>query len=148
MKRAARLEAYVANFFAEESVTATAAAYDCHTAIRASARERFVVYPFVPDRLLPEQQKVLLAEATSLPCCSRSVPTRSLLTSLNDAQVLPELGKVLPFGANDLSRFSGIKLLLRAVISGEGADRQKALNNSWCITPLRNPVKVEIPFAR
>ena len=30
-----------------------------------------------------------------------------------------ELGKAMPFDANDLSRFSGIDLLLRAVISGE-----------------------------
>ena len=124
VKRAARLEAYVANFFAEEPVTVEQRLhYDCHTAIRASARERFAVYPFVPDRLLPEQQKVLLASAdiTTVLLQQESANTFSSFTSVKqDAQSFTlELGKVLPFGANDLSRFSGIEQLLRSVISGE-----------------------------
>ena len=47
--------------------------------------------------------------------------TFSSFTSVKqDAQSFTlELGKVMPFGANDLSRFSGIDLLLRELISGE-----------------------------
>ena len=124
VKRAARLEAYVANFFAEEPITVEQRLhYDCHTAIRVSARERFAVYPFVPDRLLPEQQKVLLARAdiTAVLLQQERANTFSSFTSVKqDAQSFTlELGKVMPFGANDLSRFSGIDLLLRALISGE-----------------------------
>jgi succinylglutamate desuccinylase len=124
VKRAARLEAYVANFFAEEPVTVEQRLhYDCHTAIRASARERFAVYPFVPDRVLPEQQQALLTRADIETVLLQQEPanTFSSFTSVKqDAQSFTlELGKVMPFGANDLSRFSGIDLLLRALICGE-----------------------------
>ena len=97
--------------------------YDCHTAIRASARERFALYPFVPDRALPEQQQALLtcADIETVLLQQEPANTFSSFTSVKqDAQSFTlELGKVMPFGANDLSRFSGIDLLLRALISGE-----------------------------
>ena len=124
VKRAASLEAYVTNFFAEEPVTVVQRLhYDCHTAIRASARERFAVYPFVPDRILPAQQKALLARAdipTVLLQQERANTFSSFTSVKQDAQSFTlELGKVMPFGANDLSRFSGIDMLLRALISGK-----------------------------
>tara|TARA_B100000575_G_C23051344_1_gene605203 strand:+ start:137 stop:1150 length:1014 start_codon:yes stop_codon:yes gene_type:complete len=123
VKRAAKLEAYVANFFAEEPVTVVQRLhYDCHTAIRASVRERFAVYPYVPNRVLPEQQQAFLesAEINTVVLQQQSANTFSSFTSVkqNAQSFTLELGKVMPFGANNLARFSGIDMLLRDLISG------------------------------
>jgi succinylglutamate desuccinylase len=123
VKRAAKLEAYVANFFAEEPVTVTQRFhYDCHTAIRDSARERFAVYPYVKERELPETQKAFLATADiqTVLLQQDEANTFSSFTSLkhNAQSFTLELGKVKPFGENDLSRFKGIDGALRSVIAG------------------------------
>lgn len=124
VKRAAKLEAYVANFFAEEPVTAHQRYhYDCHTAIRDSARERFAVYPFVPSRVLPANQKAFLARADiqTVLLQRKEATTFSSFSSLKyGAQSFTlELGKVRPFGENDLKRFTGIDYALRELIAGE-----------------------------
>jgi succinylglutamate desuccinylase len=123
VKRAAKLEAYVANFFAEEPVTVCQHLhYDCHTAIRDSKRERFAVYPYVPDRELPQQQKAFLdkADIQTVLVQSTEANTFSSFTSLkhNAQSFTLELGKVKPFGENDLSRFTGIDSILRSLIAG------------------------------
>ncbi|EAR07479.1 succinylglutamate desuccinylase [Reinekea blandensis] len=124
VKRAAKLEAYVANFFAEEPVTATQRLhYDCHTAIRDSARERFAVYPFVAGRTLPETQKAFLdsADVHTVLLQQQAANTFSSFTSLqqNAESFTLELGKVRPFGENDLTRFEGIDRTLRRLIAGD-----------------------------
>ena len=133
VKHAAKLEAYVANFFAEEPVTVTQHLhYDCHTAIRDSVRERFAVYPFVEGRELPESQKAFLdrADIQTVILQQQKANTFSSYTSLkHEAESFTlELGKVKPFGENDLGRFSGIDTILRSLIAGEalpaGPDRQ------------------------
>lgn len=124
VKRAAKLEAYVANFFAQEPVTVKHRYhYDCHTAIRDSARERFAVYPFVPERVLPENQKAFLARADvqTVLLQRKEANTFSSYSSLKyGAQSFTlELGKVRAFGENDLSRFTGIDYALRELVAGE-----------------------------
>ena len=124
VKRAAKLEAYVANFFAEEPVTVKQRFhYDCHTAIRDSARERFAVYPFVEGRQLPETQKAFLADADvqTVLLQKAEANTFSSFTSLkhNAESFTLELGKVRSFGDNDLARFAGIDTALRNLIAGE-----------------------------
>ena len=124
VKRAAKLEAYVANFFAEEPVTVNEHFhYDCHTAIRDSARERFAVYPFVEGRELPEEQKAFLdkADIHTVLLQQQEANTFSSFTSLKQgAQSFTlELGKANPFGENDLSRFTGIDSILRSLIAGD-----------------------------
>lgn len=124
VKRAAKLEAYVANFFAEEPVTVNRRYhYDCHTAIRASACERFAVYPYVPGRKLPESQQAFLdrADIHTVLLQQTEANTFSSFTSLaqNAESFTLELGRVRPFGENDLTRFSGIDQALRSLIAGE-----------------------------
>lgn len=123
VKRAAKLEAYVANFFAEEPVTVKQRYhYDCHTAIRASARERFAVYPYVEGRTLPSTQKSFLAQANvqTVLLQKQEANTFSSFTSLkqNAESFTLELGQVKPFGENDLKRFEGIDSALRGLIEG------------------------------
>ncbi|MFQ3231043.1 succinylglutamate desuccinylase [Reinekea sp.] len=124
VKRAAKLEAYVANFFAEEPVTVTQRMhYDCHTAIRDSAREKFAVYPFVSGRTLPESQKAFLARADvqTVLLQQQEANTFSSFSALkyNAESFTLELGKVMPFGANNLKQFVGIDYALRELIAGE-----------------------------
>jgi succinylglutamate desuccinylase len=124
VKRAAKLEAYVANFFAEEPVTVNQRLhYDCHTAIRDSAREKFAVYPFVPNRILPSSQKAFLARADiqTVLLQQQEANTFSSFTSLkqNAESFTLELGKVKPFGANDLKQLVGIDYALRELVAGE-----------------------------
>lgn len=124
VKRAAKLEAYVANFFAEEPVTVTERFhYDCHTAIRDSARERFALYPFVDGRALPTYQEQFLAHADieTVLLQQRPANTFSSFTSqkYQAESFTLELGKVRPFGENDLAEFSAIDKTLRLLISGE-----------------------------
>lgn len=124
VKRAAKLEAYVAKFFAEEPVTVTERFhYDCHTAIRDSARERFAIYPFVAGRELPDSQKGFLDRAAvhTVLLQQAEANTFSSFTSLrqNAQSFTLELGQVRPFGENDLSRFQGIDQALRDLIAGE-----------------------------
>ncbi|MHA7880559.1 MAG: succinylglutamate desuccinylase [Saccharospirillum sp.] len=124
VKRAAKLEAYVANFFAEEPVTVTERYhYDLHTAIRGSQRERFAVYPFVAGRTLPENQKAFLARADidTVLLQQQEANTFSSFSSLRyQAQSFTmELGQVRPFGENDLKRYRGIDYALRELIAGE-----------------------------
>lgn len=128
VKRAAKLEAYVANFFNEEPVTVNQRFhYDCHTAIRDSARERFAVYPFVEGRTIPEQQKAFLdmADVQTVLLQQQAANTFSSFSSIKYGaeSFTLELGKVRPFGENDLSRFSGIDKALRSVIAGESLPR-------------------------
>ena len=124
VKRAAKLEAYVANFFAEEPVTVKQRYhYDCHTAIRDSVRERFAVYPYVEGRELPEAQRAFLdkADIHTVLLQAREANTFSSFTSIkqNAESFTLELGKVRPFGENDLSQFKGIDSILRSLIAGE-----------------------------
>jgi len=131
VKRAAKLEAYVANFFNEEPVTVkNRYHYDCHTAIRDSARERFAVYPYVAERELPDNQKAFLARADiqTVLLQQQEANTFSSFTSLkqNAQSFTLELGKVNTFGNNDLKRFVGIDYALRELIAGEPLPAQPA----------------------
>lgn len=124
VKRAAKLEAYVANFFAEEPVTVTQHVhYDCHTAIRDSKHARFAVYPYVKGRQLPQDQQSFLTasgvEAVVL-ADEQSTTFSSFSASQYQAESFTlELGKVKPFGENNLKDFAQIDRSLRALIAAE-----------------------------
>ncbi|WP_157954212.1 succinylglutamate desuccinylase [Saccharospirillum mangrovi] len=129
VKRAAKLEAFVANFFASEPVTVTQRYhYDLHTAIRGSQRERFAVYPFVEGRQLPANQQAFLARSDidTVLLQREAGNTFSSFSSLKyEAQSFTlELGQVKPFGENDLKRYSGIDYALRELIAGEPLPEQ------------------------
>lgn len=124
VKRAAKLEAFVANFYASEPVTVTQRYhYDLHTAIRGSQRERFAVYPFVPGRTLPANQQAFLSRSDieTVLLQNEEGNTFSSFSSLKYGaeSFTLELGQVKPFGENDLKRYSGIDYALRELIAGE-----------------------------
>jgi len=92
--------------------------YDLHTAIRPSKRERFALYPHIEGRSVPpEVQCEFLLEAeveTLLLQHKESTVFSAFTASLLQAESFTvELGKVEPFGHNDLRRFQGIEDALR-----------------------------------
>lgn len=97
--------------------------YDLHTAIRPSLREKFALYPFVEGREMPQSQIdfLLESEVNTLLLQHREGTTFAAFSSgeLGAESFTVELGKVQPFGQNDLSRFSGIRDALRRRFRGE-----------------------------
>ncbi|WP_246123474.1 succinylglutamate desuccinylase [Marinobacter maritimus] len=97
--------------------------YDLHTAIRPSKREKFALYPFIEGRQVPKVQCdfLLEAEVETLLLQHKAGTTFSSFSSsvLGAESFTVELGKVRPFGENDLQRFEGIKKALRRRFCGE-----------------------------
>lgn len=104
--------------------------YDLHTAIRPSHREKFALYPFVEGREVPSDQCrfLLEAEVETLLLQHKAGTTFSSFTSsdLGAESFTVELGKVRPFGQNDLARFSGIRDALRRRFQGEPSPGQSS----------------------
>ena len=104
--------------------------YDLHTAIRPSKREKFALYPFVEGRQVPASQCAFLLEADveTLLLQHKAGTTFSSFSSsqLGAESFTVELGKVRPFGQNDLSRFTGIGNALRRRLGGEPAPAMNA----------------------
>ncbi|SFN55015.1 succinylglutamate desuccinylase [Marinobacter pelagius] len=122
--RASELEQLCREFARKHSGLALSH-YDLHTAIRPSLREKFALYPFVEGREVPvEQCRFLLeAEVETLLLQHKAGTTFSSFTSseLGAESFTVELGKVRPFGQNDLGRFAGIRDALRRRFRGEPA---------------------------
>ncbi|MBE1298969.1 MAG: succinylglutamate desuccinylase [Alteromonadaceae bacterium] len=120
--RAALLEQCVANFFnVEHGQERERYHYDLHTAIRDSKNEKFAVYPFLHGRKhKAEQLQFLLACGVNTILLSESPTTTFSYHSSKhfhaDAFTV-ELGKVMPFGENDMTRFAGARTTLRAFVS-------------------------------
>ncbi|OEY65585.1 succinylglutamate desuccinylase [Marinobacter sp. X15-166B] len=121
-RRAEALESVCRRFASGRS---TLTHYDLHTAIRPSAREKFALYPFVAGRQLPDRQKAFLLEAgvNTVLLQNRAGTTFSSFTSshLGAESLTIELGKVHPFGQNDLRRLGGIWQALRRLIGDQPA---------------------------
>lgn len=104
--------------------------YDLHTAIRPSFRERFALYPFIEGREVPQAQVDFLLEADvdTLLLQHREGTTFASFssTTLGAESFTVELGKVRPFGQNDLSRFTGIRDALRRRFKGEKPPQPRA----------------------
>jgi len=123
--RAKLLEQAVSDFYlkVEGADSRYRCHYDLHTAIRGSKNEKFAVYPFQHGKARkPEQLQLMLACGVNTILLSESPTTTFSYFSSHefgaDAFTV-ELGKVRPFGANDMSRFQQVKLTLKRLICGE-----------------------------
>lgn len=116
-QRAAQLEQYVSRFYRQQKRYH----YDLHTAIRDSAFERFAIYPFPHDNPYCKEQLTFLAECGINTILLNQAPTTTFsYYSVNTHQAhgfTVELGKVKPFGQNDMSRFAAAANMLRQLIS-------------------------------
>ncbi|MFQ3236242.1 MAG: succinylglutamate desuccinylase [Paraglaciecola sp.] len=123
--RAKQLEKAVADFYQQSPPAAKSQRYhyDLHTAIRASKNEKFAVYPHLHgEPHNKEQLQFLLACGINTVLLSgSSTTTFSYYSSVNFAAhaFTVELGKVKPFGQNDMSHFVQIQDSLQKLICGQ-----------------------------
>lgn len=122
LNRARRLETAVDHFF-ENTVSDYRLHLDLHTAIRGSHRERFAIYPFSPSRQIDDVGLAVLSacQVNSLLQMEHSGCTFSSHTGLTwGAQSFTvELGRVAPFGENDLDHYADVAATLEALVTGD-----------------------------
>ncbi|WP_417760587.1 succinylglutamate desuccinylase [Shewanella sp.] len=127
--RAAELEQALVSFFRD--ATRSRLHWDLHTAIRGSIHEKFAVCPYQPQRGYRADTLALLACAGIEAFLFNHAPAftfsyHSSYTFGADAFTV-ELGKVAPFGENDLSRLSALERVLRALITQQPLASDDAL---------------------
>lgn len=97
--------------------------YDLHTAIRGSKNDKFAVYPFIHNKpWVKEQLQFMLACGINTILFSNSPTTTFSYFSSNTFGAhafTVELGKVRPFGENEITNFTAVNLSLTALISGQ-----------------------------
>ncbi|MGS2719979.1 succinylglutamate desuccinylase [Paraglaciecola aestuariivivens] len=126
--RAQQLELAIQSFYlsALEQGKRQRLHYDLHTAIRASKNDKFAVYPFQNGKPWNKDQlRFLLACGVNTILLSGS-PTTTFsyfsASQFNAHAFTVELGKVQPFGQNDMSQFSQVIQSLTLLISGQNLD--------------------------
>ncbi|SNY42209.1 succinylglutamate desuccinylase [Arsukibacterium tuosuense] len=126
-RRAKALEHYVSQFYQQShvtgSVTRNRSLYDLHTAIRGSRFEKFAVCPFLHGKPWRRAEFAFLAACDVHTVLLMQTPatTFSYYASNEHAanSFTIELGKVKPFGQNDMTRFAKADASLRALIRNE-----------------------------
>jgi succinylglutamate desuccinylase len=125
--RAKALEDYVSRFYQAKRVTEVVPRnrylYDLHTAIRGSRYEKFAVYPYLHGKPWQQAQFEFLqaCDVTTVLLMQTPASTFSYYASNShgaDAFTI-ELGKVKPFGQNDMSRFVKVRQALRQLVSDD-----------------------------
>ncbi|MEW6984549.1 succinylglutamate desuccinylase [Colwelliaceae bacterium 6471] len=119
--RAEKLESYVRDFFSPVNGQNTVKYhYDLHTAIRASKYEKFAIYPYRSDRAWDKEQLRFLQSSGVDTILFGHAPsgTFSYFTSeeFQAHAFTVELGKVMPFGENNMASFQKITDNLRSLI--------------------------------
>ncbi|WP_429574608.1 succinylglutamate desuccinylase [Paraburkholderia sp. UCT70] len=120
--RAAALEQAATRFFADASATPGARWHiDMHTAIRASVFERFALLPHTGkpfSRAMFEWLGDARISAVLLHTTKGNTYSHFTAQACGADACTLELGKVRPFGENDLTRFEGADLAVRALLAG------------------------------
>jgi succinylglutamate desuccinylase len=120
-KRARQLEQAVGSFFDCYDSSVERHHYDLHTAIRDSKHEKFAVYPYTHQQTRSESSCFFLKACGIDTILLSDKPTTTFsYFSANEYGACAftlELGKVRPFGQNDMSRFSEIKQQLDGLVS-------------------------------
>ena len=100
--------------------------YDLHTAIRGSKNDKFAVYPFRHGQpWVKDQLQFMLSCGVNTILFSNSPTTTFSYYSSNEFGAhafTVELGKVKPFGENDMANFTGVKTNLTALVSGQSLE--------------------------
>jgi succinylglutamate desuccinylase len=121
-KRAAQLEYYVEQFYHREQVKQRVH-YDLHTAIRGSKYQKFAIYPFPDGRDWRKSQLefFLASDINTVLLGHQPSGTFSYFSShrFNADAFTVELGKVKPFGENNMHEFLAIRSNLATLIRGD-----------------------------
>jgi succinylglutamate desuccinylase len=137
--RAKALEEAVAYFYLHHSLEPANSRYhyDLHTAIRASKNDKFAVYPFRQDQPWDKHQlQILLACGVNTILLSGSATTTFSYYSSNNFGAhafTVELGKVMAFGQNDMTRFSQVSNTLTKLLCGQALNLKAFLDADFLI---------------
>lgn len=122
--RAKAIEDYVSLFYQKTAKSETQRQrilYDLHTAIRGSRFEKFAVYPFLHGKPWHKDQFEFLqtCDVTTILLMHTPASTFSYYASNTHGahSFTIELGKVRPFGQNDMARFIKVRQSLRDLVS-------------------------------
>jgi len=141
--RAAALEAAATRFFAAASEAPGARWHiDMHTAIRASAFERFALLPHTGkpfSRAMFEWLGDARIDAVLLHTTKGNTYSHFTAQACGAEACTLELGKVRPFGENDLTRFTGADLAVRALLAGTRVGAQADEQTSKQANQQTNP---------
>lgn len=146
VKRARQLEQAVSNFYSTEnsSVDQIRLHYDLHTAIRGSVYEKFAVSPFIESAVYNKVQLAFLASSGIGAVLLSHQPTTTFSYyshAVHGAHSFTvELGKVYPFGKNDLSCFTDLEKSLTLLIQ-DGVLAQGSLSDMSIFSVLNALVK-------
>ncbi len=131
--RALLLENTVRDFF--EAGNGERFHYDLHTAIRGSKNDKFAVYPFRHNKpWVKAQLQFMLACGVNTILFSNSPTTTFSYYSSNEFNAhafTVELGKVRPFGENDMDNFAAVSASLTNLISGQPLQLTKYDENNF-----------------
>ncbi|RQS54226.1 succinylglutamate desuccinylase [Burkholderia sp. Bp8986] len=128
--RAVQLEAAAAAFFAAAPAGSARWHVDMHTAIRASVFEQFALLPHTgtpPARKMVEWLGDARIAAVLLHTAKGNTYSHYTAENCGALACTLELGKVRPFGQNDLSRFAPADRAVRKLVSGAPRDVDAAL---------------------
>ncbi|CAM2166339.1 succinylglutamate desuccinylase [Burkholderia latens] len=123
--RAAQLEDAAAAFFAAAPAGSARWHIDMHTAIRASVFEQFALLPHTgspPTRAMVEWLGDARIAAVLLHTAKGNTYSHFTAEHCGALACTLELGKVRPFGQNDLSRFAPADRAVRKLVSGNRGD--------------------------
>lgn len=135
-ERAEKLEQYVTDFFtSEHSSKSTKYHYDLHTAIRASKYEKFAIYPYQADKPWDKEQLAFMHACGVNTILFGHAPsgTFSYFSSatFHAHAFTVELGKVKPFGENDMANFKATEDNLRQLIQNQPVELMAFDNNNF-----------------
>ncbi len=121
-RRAAELEAFVTAFYATAAAGEEKLHYDLHTAIRESKNEKFVVMPFLNDGRHHSAKQFGFLHACGIQTYLLSSAPTTTFSYYSSAThkargFTVELGRVKPFGENDMARFAAARESLIRLIS-------------------------------
>ncbi|MCA8255002.1 succinylglutamate desuccinylase [Burkholderia sp. AU31624] len=128
--RAAQLEAAAAAFFAAAPAGAARWHIDMHTAIRASVFEQFALLPHTgmpPTRTMFEWLGDARIAAVLLHTAKGNTYSHFTAEHCGALACTLELGKVRPFGQNDLARFAPADRAVRKLVSGAACEADAPL---------------------
>ncbi|VWC96455.1 succinylglutamate desuccinylase [Burkholderia lata] len=123
--RAVQLEAAAAAFFAAAPAGAARWHVDMHTAIRASVFEQFALLPHTgipPTRTMFEWLGDAQIAAVLLHTAKGNTYSHFTAEHCGALACTLELGKVRPFGQNDLTRFAPADRAVRKLVSGASCE--------------------------
>lgn len=117
--RAQALEQYVSRFYQHSDHKRYL--YDLHTAIRGSRFEKFAVYPYLHEKAWQKNQFEFLLRCGVNTVLLMQTPASTFSYYASNEHGADsftiELGKVQPFGQNDMQRFSQVDQSLRDLIT-------------------------------